>query len=366
MKLHSMICESCGLAFERTSMKGRPPRFCAKKCKSSANRERKKAETNAGTDEETTSWARYIPLIIRMVDDLVDRARQLQDDMAGIESLDPAGIEAMELLRQIPAFKRDLDDLTMIMVQHVRGRNLSWEAVGKTLGTSASTARTTYSPERAVRRLAQIQQRTSRSASESPAEPVQAHPQEQAAEHTLQAPIEPRLQLSRALTHLQQSSGKSVGELARATRVSSSYISRLLSGERQPTWRITEQLCLSCGGDPDHIRPLWEVARGVRPRLLTHASAAVELHSSLKGLHLAASRPSAANICAGSGSDLALEEVASFLAGEAIPDWPVVQSVVQALRGRPDEVRPLWQSSRAVVPLCTAHAASPPGGAEWP
>ncbi|MBC3844641.1 helix-turn-helix domain-containing protein [Streptacidiphilus sp. 4-A2] len=146
------------------------------------------------------------------------------------------------------------------------------------------------------------------------------------------------------MSHLHQTSGKAVKTLAQETGVSSSYISRLLTGERLPTWNMAEQLTTSCGGDPAEIRPLWEAARGMRPRLLTDAAAA-ELQATVRGLHLAAQRPSPARVCAMSPQTVVPEDVTALLYGNT-PDWPVVNAIVDALRGRPEDIRPLWEHAR--------------------
>ena len=73
----------------------------------------------------------------------------------------------------------------------------------------------------------------------------------------------PGFAMAQALTDLQRGSGKSVRALARVINYSPSYVSRLLNGERRPSWEIAEKLILACDGDPEPIRPLWNrVNRG--------------------------------------------------------------------------------------------------------
>jgi transcriptional regulator with XRE-family HTH domain len=253
--------------------------------------------------------------------------------------------------------RTDLDDLVMVMVRQARNNGLSWALVARDLDLSANTARKTFSPERTVRMLARRAQQAPRpahapqfapSATASPSgEPaVPAQPQH--------LPAEPREQLRSALAHLQRSCGRTVSDIAADTGVSPSYVSRLLSGTRLPTWALTEKLGTACGGEPGHLRPLWEAARGLRPRLLSRQAAADELYASVNGLYLAASCPSPATLCSASAQDAEAEEVAAFLAGERVPDWPTVERVVQALRGRPEDVRFLWQGTHAPL-SCGPH-----------
>ncbi|WP_443057548.1 helix-turn-helix domain-containing protein [Streptomyces sp. IBSBF 2806] len=92
----------------------------------------------------------------------------------------------------------------------------------------------------------------------------------------------PAAVLTRALSQLQHLSGKSRRELAHDTHVSASYVSRVLTGERCPSWKIARRLTLACGGDPAENQPLWAAARGQIP---THRQS---LPAALRGLHLAA------------------------------------------------------------------------------
>ncbi|MGG2464617.1 helix-turn-helix domain-containing protein [Streptomyces sp. RGM 3693] len=149
-----------------------------------------------------------------------------------------------------------------------------------------------------------------------------------------------RTALASALSHLQRASDKTLRVLADEARVSASYISRILSGERSPTWKVTRRMVHACGGDPEAVRPLWDAAHGRRP------ARAGSLHAALRGLYLSAACPDPTQICLSSGHALTEREVRGLLQGSLIPDWETVGAVVGVLHGRPDDIRPLWDHAR--------------------
>ncbi|MFD0344905.1 helix-turn-helix domain-containing protein [Kitasatospora aburaviensis] len=55
-------------------------------------------------------------------------------------------------------------------------------------------------------------------------------------------------------------SGQSLQDIAKRCGYSAYYLSRLLSGERVPTWPLTEKFARACGADPA-LRKVWETER---------------------------------------------------------------------------------------------------------
>ncbi|MDX3854010.1 helix-turn-helix transcriptional regulator, partial [Streptomyces sp. AK02-01A] len=157
----------------------------------------------------------------------------------------------------------------------------------------------------------------------------------------------PAATLASALSHLHRVSGKSIRVLSEETGISPSYASRVFSGERLPTWKVTRKLALACDGEPDELRLLWNAARGYRVVRPTSLSAA------LRGLHLAAALPEPDVIRARAGNTLSLEDITSMLNGSRIPDWPRVDHLVDALRGEPETIRPLWEAAHQSLPPTT-------------
>ncbi|WP_274917576.1 helix-turn-helix domain-containing protein [Streptomyces sp. WZ-12] len=151
---------------------------------------------------------------------------------------------------------------------------------------------------------------------------------------------DPHSALASALSHLQRAGDKTLRALADEARVSASYVSRILSGERSPSWKVTRRMALACGGDPEAMRPLWDAAHGRRP------ARAGSLHAALRGLYLSAACPDPVQICTSSGNVLTEGEFTGLLSGSLVPDWETVGTVVGALHGRPDDIRPLWDHAR--------------------
>ncbi|MEU6987380.1 helix-turn-helix transcriptional regulator [Streptomyces sp. NPDC046324] len=151
----------------------------------------------------------------------------------------------------------------------------------------------------------------------------------------------PAATLSKALSQLQRETGLTFTTLGDAAGVSRSYVSRVLTGERTPSWKVTRLIVEACGADPDELRPLWDAARGYR------VAQPSSLHAALRGMHLAAGHVDTAELCARTGNTLTGEEVTGLLHGTRTADWPTVSTLVAALRGQPDTIRPLWQAAAA-------------------
>jgi hypothetical protein len=123
--------------------------------------------------------------------------------------------------------------------------------------------------------------------------------------------------------------------------VSASYVSRILSGERLPTWKVTSRLTLALGAAPEDLRPLWDAAHGQKPP--TPAS----LPAALRGLLLANANPSYGQLSARTHFALSPTEIAVIIDGAAVPEWDTVNHLVTALHGRPDTLRPLWNAAKS-------------------
>ncbi|WP_240505003.1 tetratricopeptide repeat protein [Nocardia mangyaensis] len=75
----------------------------------------------------------------------------------------------------------------------------------------------------------------------------------------------PRDELAARLRLLQEMSGRGVRALARDTGLSSSSLSRYLSGQTVPPWPAVLELCRLVKRDPRPLRPLWESAANPLP-----------------------------------------------------------------------------------------------------
>ncbi|MGW5003072.1 helix-turn-helix domain-containing protein [Streptomyces hydrogenans] len=150
----------------------------------------------------------------------------------------------------------------------------------------------------------------------------------------------PASTLAMALSHLQRRHASTFAVLGEAAGVSRSYISRILSGERTPSWQVTSDIVEACGGDLEAVRPLWEAARGYRvPRPAT-------FHAALRGMQLAAGNIRPDELSARTGHTLSEHQVTGLLQGTQTADWGTVSTLVTALRGQPEAIHPLWQATQ--------------------
>ncbi|MFC1435586.1 helix-turn-helix domain-containing protein [Streptacidiphilus sp. N1-3] len=371
----SAICWHCGQPYTRPKTNGRPSKYCTTTCRSAACRARARGRhTQSAAAAEGPTPRQYDHALGLFAQDLKQLALDVERLAARTVGDDP-DLPPLALLEQLNHTQHGLTELMAIAVQQTRLRhpNLSWKAIGDALEVSAPTARERWSSSRTWRMLLKRESRVqAKRRAESvferrpPRTPGTAP--DPTTPSTPQLPTDPTKQLSSAMSHLQRSSAHSIRDLAEITQVSPSYISRVLSGERLPTWRLTEALAQACDCDPANLLPLWEAARGLRPRLLPQ-SAEAELHAAINGLYLAASRPAPSRLCALYPNTLTTQGITALLDGDT-PDWPVVQDVVDALHGRPQEVRPLWEATNAarrnpdaLTPLAPGHGLPTAGPA---
>lgn len=76
--------------------------------------------------------------------------------------------------------------------------------------------------------------------------------------HQRTAKADPQDELAARLRMLQELSGRGVRALSRDTGLSSSSLSRYLSGQSVPPWSVVIELCRLVKRDPRPLRPLWE------------------------------------------------------------------------------------------------------------
>ncbi|MFT2016555.1 helix-turn-helix domain-containing protein [Streptomyces sp. 796.1] len=146
--------------------------------------------------------------------------------------------------------------------------------------------------------------------------------------------------LTRALTHLHQASGMTLRVAGNKSNVTASYLCRILTGERVPSWTVTRRLGEVYGVDPADLHPLWAAARGYC------TPEPPGLDAALRGLRLAAGSPTDAEIRRLSGDRLALDVIRDVFDGTRVPEWEPVQWLTIAVGGQPDLIRPLWQTAR--------------------
>ncbi|WP_157252757.1 ATP-binding protein [Nonomuraea typhae] len=84
-------------------------------------------------------------------------------------------------------------------------------------------------------------------------------------------------ELAERLRQVREASGRSLRELERTIHISSSSLSRYLSGQSIPPWSVVVALCQVAGVDPRPLRPVWESGKRApaKPRQPAQPSAPV-------------------------------------------------------------------------------------------
>lgn len=325
--------------------RGRRRRYCSDRCGRSF---RKRQLTDPGG----TSAREY--------------ATQVADDCAqALESVytHAANGEPLAALRQLTQWQHtDLKDLFSALVEQARSDKKRSAEIARAMRTTPDTISRQWKAEENERRrkarLTRLHNPPTTLPTRSPAIPHQrtlrAAPP--AADQKTTGPddavADPASALGRALSHLQRTTDKSMRALGQEAGVSASYISRILSGERLPTWSVTRRLATALGACPDDLKPLWDAAHGRKPPSPDSLSAA------LRGLLLANAHPSLGQLSARTNHRLSPPEIAAVLNGEQVPDWEKVTDLVTALHGRPDTLRPLWNAATLPTPAPNAATSS--------
>ncbi|WP_309030401.1 helix-turn-helix domain-containing protein [Streptomyces alfalfae] len=155
---------------------------------------------------------------------------------------------------------------------------------------------------------------------------------------------QPGQRLACALTLMRNGSGRRQREIAAEMGVDESYVSRMLSGQRDLSWKHVRIICEVCGADPESMKPLWHAAANVQP---ADADDPVEyLRTYLRGLHYAAGSPEPGIVLAAAQHSLSVHDFHRALHGPGVPDWPVIEPLTFALQSLPNIARPLWRRAQ--------------------
>ncbi|MFG3399367.1 helix-turn-helix domain-containing protein [Streptomyces parvus] len=154
---------------------------------------------------------------------------------------------------------------------------------------------------------------------------------------------EPGQRLACALTLMRAQSRVSQRALAGRMRIHPSYVSRILSGERDASWQHVLAICDLCNGDAALMKPLWEMAANVQPT----GDPTRYLQTYLRALRYAAGSPSTETILASTQSTITPADLRQALEGPGAPAWLVVRKLTNALWGVSDVTLPLWHRATA-------------------
>lgn len=353
-------CKHCG-GQRQLQATGRPGEYCSTKCRQAAHRQRRAPSDPPDTEP-------YDQALRIQLSQIADKAREI------LLALEDPGTEPTAPLEQMVRLQVVAEHLTPHMVARTKQRGASWERIGALLGMSKDTARKKWSlPVRrglAPQRTVPAPPRTAGPTALVPADPDSAgdgadrHPP--APRGSAAAPALPLLagqDLATVLSSLQRASGLSLRTLASRTGMSPSFLSRMMSGERFPSWQRTAALARACGADPEVLRRVWEAANARRDNQPRPAS----LAAALRFLHLRAGSPTPWAIAVTSGGELDQHVIADLLAGDATGLWPEVQRLVQLLDGEPAYFLPLWEAEAAEHPTePSSFALQPPTARSTP
>jgi len=348
----------CGKPVDRSAGSGRPRHYCNDTCGRAYRRAREKSPTpdtlahNDFADQVADDLTQVIAHIVQLT-----RTQQ-----------------PLAVLCLLSFVESDLEDLKAVLVQQARDQRQKNADIAQCLGLAPEQLSRKLSADTVRRRMDSRPLRTRTRVRL----PRQAAPLPATAPRTVSAPHipgqrrpatggggmtssrardpdrhrgSPAAVLTRALSHLQRLSGKTLRELADNTNVSASYVSRVLSGDRCPSWKIARLLTLACGGDPAEIQPLWAAARG---RATTQRQS---LPAALRGLHLAAARPHADQL--GEHTHLTARAITGMFDGTALPAWEDVEELAHALNAEAQPLRPLWNAACAALAGPSAFTAGP-------
>ncbi|MET7869424.1 helix-turn-helix domain-containing protein [Streptomyces cyaneofuscatus] len=277
------------------------------------------------------------------------------------------GADLGELLGRARVLVKETDYYISAAVRDARQAGVSWEEVAKGASVSAATARFRWGEVQVMRRL-QIRSVERAAARQAPSSIPDARPKE-----GREAVGRASRQLAAALSQLHQGSGLMIREVAESTELSPSYVSRILSVDRTPSWPVVRQLVQVFRGDPLELRVLWEISQGVPPTPQDFIEAATRLNGVLRGLYLAAGCPSVQEVCEQSNGALVAEAVEEILAGTQVPTWENTGRFVTAVGGHPADIRPQWEAVYSTLlgacdpaPKERPRSASPSGDGSLP
>ncbi|WP_161790181.1 helix-turn-helix domain-containing protein [Streptacidiphilus carbonis] len=283
----------------------------------------------------------------------IDDIRDMQDALRQITRNVNQGGLAVEALPYVVDLERHLRQLTRTLTTLARDQRTPWRPIGRALGVSPDTARGNYRGDHADWRL-------SRTASpRTPTASANTHEQKVPDLHA--EPISAgdfgpaSNRLSPMLSKLARGSGLIGQTIADQVGCSPSYLSRVLSGDRVPTWSLTERLARVCNGDPDQLRRPWELERlreqRPRPALLAAVSGEPDglaaFRTALRTLYIRAGRPHDRELALAVGWRLADDRIHNILNDATLPTWGETQLVVRALAGDTVVFHRLWHTAAA-------------------
>ncbi|AWN24903.1 MULTISPECIES: helix-turn-helix transcriptional regulator [Streptomyces] len=346
-----LFCRNCNRPFKRPKPTGRLPKHCSNRCRSAFYR---------GRTVLPTAPRSYDDDAVRLTRALLTKAQALAH-----RAQHPVPALPLECLETCVAMRRDLDDTIAVALRQALAKGASWPQIAKVMTTTEGTLKGHYSAEK-VDKMLNDRARRGPTRQRQPAALQNTKSPPTVGQVNRLLPGQPGYPLSRALSYLRRTSGSStVSGLAINSGVSTSYIYRIMSGERIPTWQVTADFARACDADPDDLVFLWNTAHAVTalPPADNYPEAVRTLQAALRGLRLVSGNPDIPTLLRRAAAALTARAAAALLAGEppaaCYLRWPVVKALTNALQGDPEAIRPLWER---------VEAAGPPDddGPRWP
>lgn len=328
-------CLHCEQPLPSPSGVGRPRQYCGDACGRAARRAKGNQPALRPLAGQT---GRIAAEYARSTQKLLDRA------LAG-DALIALGMLA-ELSAQTEGLLRDA------LIQQARHNGATAGEMAARMGVSTTVFARRYTAAAVNRRLT--------SPMVAPAEIYPAAHEISLPSRQGALPTDPALRLAQALSGLVEHAQKgrpgerykTRQELARKARVHASYLSRVITGKRRPTWATTQRITAACDGDAFAIRSLWEAAAysgstqeatptGPEPQRPS------TLQDLLRGLFLAASQPTEWEISRRGGGNV--KDIQDILEGRVV-SWDAVAKFCAALGVDPSTAQPLWTVAHTSEP----------------
>ncbi|AWL37150.1 XRE family transcriptional regulator [Streptomyces sp. SM18] len=324
----------CRRRFRRRRGPGRPRAYCSTACRRLAQRLRDDHRASTGQWSNRADNGRVAAERLQYLSDqLLDgerRAAQLED-----------------LVRAAGAVAAGVESYVGAAVNDARRRGQSWVSVARAVNLSPDAARRKW------------QGYTGPEAASLPEAVMVGTTPFSGAGYDVASARSNREQLGAALRYLLRASGRTTGAVADQAGIPATAFSRLLTGERIPEWPAVFTLTTILDGRPEELRMLWEWAKGRTPTAAHGGATAVaRLGNAMRGLHLAAGRPTMRDLglpgVHGAGKLRLLEAVVN---GDSMAGWEDFALLVQHLGGSQEQFRHLWEDVQYSIFTLSVKAA---------
>ncbi|MFD7980234.1 helix-turn-helix domain-containing protein [Streptomyces sp. NPDC059071] len=348
--LPKRVCRYCEVALpERPPGRGRPADYCSAACRQGAYRERNKERDILPTANPRPDAKQPPPPVDPFHEQLLQLAADLLGDARHLARLlGPGTISTtVEYVEAATQLQRRTEALTAGLIMLARQRRVPWSALGKVMNASPETIRRTFRKER-VERLLGPEVRDRDVVIRAIEDADGSEPEDSPPRPVVEEPRRAANQLAPILSQLHRNSGLPLRQLGLRARVSASYLSRILAGEKHPTWDLTERIGQALGADCEVLHKIWTDDRSrshpqTTPRPVQEQRAHTSLTTALRSLYRRATRPAPRILASATGGVLAEQDILDVLQGTRLPDWPTVERIVLLLDGVPGFYRPLWE-----------------------